>query len=424
MKRYCKFSRYLSTALFAAAGAAYGQQPPDVVMSDGAWNTAMGTDALANNTIGGCSYCGLENTAAGYAALESNQSGNGDADHSGSGNVAMGFLAMQLNLTGSNNTAVGDSALQGNTTGFYNTAVGSGALLRSTTGGSNTAIGRDALVYSTSGSYNTASGSTALNRNTTGDYNTGSGFQSLFFNTTGESNTAIGSSAMQSNTIGSNNTVVGINALGTNQGGSNNIAIGANAGYYIRGSRYNIDIGNVGNATDVGLIRIGTSGQQTAAYIAGIGAAHITGSAVYISSTGQLGVLASSERYKTAIAPMGESTEKLRQLRPVTFHLKTDPKGAVQYGLIAEEVAKVYPELVIRDDSGRIQGVRYEELAPMLLNEAQRQRQQIAAQAAEIRQLKQQQKQFATYADVAGLKQQLQAALLKLQAKDELVAQR
>jgi hypothetical protein len=89
-----------------------------------------------------------------------------------------------------------------------------------------------------------------------------------------------------------------------------------------------------------------------------------------VTSSGQLGVLASSERYKTAITPMGENTKKLEQLRPVSFHLKTDPKGAVQYGLIAEEVDKVYPELVIRDDTGKIQGVRYDELAPMLLNEA------------------------------------------------------
>ena len=93
--------------------------------------------------------------------------------------------------------------------------------------------------------------------------------------------------------------------------------------------------------------------------------------AVYVTSTGRLGVLASSERYKTAIAPIGDSTEKLRQLRPVSFHLKSDPKGAIQYGLIAEEVAKVYPELVIRGEKGRIEGVRYDELAPMLLNEMQ-----------------------------------------------------
>jgi hypothetical protein len=141
-----------------------------------------------------------------------------------------------------------------------------------------------------------------------------------------------------------------------------------------------------------------------------------------VSSTGQLGVTVSSERFKTGITPMGVNSEKLQQLRPVTFHLKTDPHGALQYGLIAEEVAKVYPELVIRDQSGRIDGVRYEELAPMLLNEVQKrdaaqaeknaaQDQHIAAQDAKISQL-------------MGQLAEMHAALDKLQAKDELVAQR
>jgi len=144
----------------------------------------------------------------------------------------------------------------------------------------------------------------------------------------------------------------------------------------------------------------------------------VTGGAVYISSSGQLGVLASSERYKTAIAPMGSSTGKLEQLRPVTRHLKTDPKGVVQYGLIAEEVAQVYPELVIRDEKGKIQGVRYEELAPMLLNQVQQQHRQIAAQAEEV---------SSQSAEIAQLKAQLQridSALHTLQSKDVLITQR
>jgi hypothetical protein len=132
-------------------------------------------------------------------------------------------------------------------------------------------------------------------------------------------------------------------------------------------------------------------------------------------------VTVSSERFKTAIAPMGSNTAKLGQLRPVTFHLKTDPKGTLQYGLIAEEVAKVYPELVIRDQKGRIDGVRYDELAPMLLNEVQK-------QAAEIRDLKQQQKQSVAQAEqLRDMQQQLavmQATFAKLQVKDELVARR
>jgi len=152
---------------------------------------------------------------------------------------------------------------------------------------------------------------------------------------------------------------------------------------------------------------------------------------VYITSSGQLGVLASSERYKTDVRTMGAASGRLDELRPVTFKLKTDPEGPVQYGLIAEEVAKVYPELVTRAPDGRISGVRYEELAPMLLNELQEQQQRIAAQeavnsaqAAEIRDLKQQQKQFATQEDLKDLQQQLQAALAALRSENKLVARR
>ena len=145
--------------------------------------------------------------------------------------------------------------------------------------------------------------------------------------------------------------------------------------------------------------------------MAGISNSKITGSAVYVTSSGQLGVLASSERYKTAIAPMGGNTEKLQQLRPVTFHLKSDPGGAVQYGLIAEEVDKVYPELVIRDDRGVIQGVRYDELAPMLLNEMQQENVQLHEVQAQLAALKQSN-------DV------LQAAMRQMLDKDRRVAMR
>jgi Chaperone of endosialidase len=168
----------------------------------------------------------------------------------------------------------------------------------------------------------------------------------------------------------------------------------------------------VGVAAESNVIRIGTKGIQTEAFIAGIYNHTLTGNVVVVTSAGRLGVQAvSSERYKTAIAPMGSDTAKLQQLRPVSFKLKSDAKGTRQYGLIAEEVAKVYPELVIRDESGRIDGVRYDELAPMLLNQAQQQQGKFEAQAAQLRDLQQ---QFAV----------MQAAFAKLQAKDTLVAQR
>jgi hypothetical protein len=139
---------------------------------------------------------------------------------------------------------------------------------------------------------------------------------------------------------------------------------------------------------------------------------------VYVTSTGQLGTLVSSERYKTDIATMPALSGKLAQLRPVTFRYRTDPKGVQQYGLIAEEVDKVYPELVIRDDTGKIQGVHYEELAPMLLNEFQKQQATIQSQAATIRDLTEQ------LSDLNDLKQEMRAALRRLQSTNELVAQR
>jgi len=173
------------------------------------------------------------------------------------------------------------------------------------------------------------------------------------------------------------------------------------------------------------VIRIGTQGTQSETWIAGIYGHTITGSAVYVTSSGQLGVMGSSERFKTDIATMPEISLKLSRLRPVTFRYKTDLNGKLQYGLIAEEVDKVYPELVLRDDTGKIQGVRYEELAPMLLKEVQQQQAQleqqkaeIAAQGAEMQDIRQQ------VAELKQLNQTMQAAFAKLQATDGLVAMR
>lgn len=412
MMRSHIFSIVLVSVLSAAATSAYAQQPPDIVQSDISYNTAVGDqadihgggesnvavgeDALArsggvgfNTAVGAFSIwlngIGDGNSALGYEAL-----GNND---SGFQNTASGLQSLVSNLSGYWNTASGVNSLGGNNTGHSNTGAGINVLCANTTGNENTGMGAFALSsgsYTPPRNFNVCTGAT-------GDDNSALGAYALFANVSGSNNTASGAGSMRSNTTGAENTALGYNALGTNQGGSNNIAVGANAGYYLRGSRYNIDIGNVGESADVGLIRLGTSGQQTATYIAGIGSAHVTGGAVYVSATGQLGVLASSERYKTAIAPMASSSDKLHQLRPVTFKLKTDPQGARQYGLIAEEVAKVYPELVIRNGSGQIEGVRYEELAPMLLNEVQQQAVQL---------------------------QELQQRLAVLEAKDGRVAQR
>ena len=349
------------------------------VTSDGVGNTAMGTGVLVNLSTG-------------------------------NSNTASGLNTLAFNTTGSYNTAAGVNALQYNTTGFLNTATGADALQYNTTGMANSAFGINALFANTTGGDNTALGAQALEYNTTGYGNTASGNGALFLNTTGGDNTALGGGALSSNTTGNNNTASGTAALFSNTTGLNNIAIGSNAGYAITGSN-NIDIGSTGSAGESGVIRIGGA-SQTAVYIAGITSVPLTGSAVYVAANGQLGVLSSSERYKTEIASMdGSSTQKLRELRPVRFRLKSDRTGTVQYGLIAEEVNVVFPELVIRDEAGAIQGVRYDELAPMLLSEMQKQMKKIDTQAAEISELKQQ---------LAGI----QAALVTLQPKQQLVEQR
>jgi hypothetical protein len=398
-------SLLLSIGALALAGTAFAQVPSTNDTSDGGrFNTGMGTGALGGPApMNG----GLYNTASGYEALFSNTTGNY--------NTASGAGALAASSNGMSNTASGAGALESNTSGSYNTASGVNALLFNTTGTNNTASGYQALDSNTTGNNNTASGNSALFSNTTGFYNTASGVNALLNNTTGNFSTASGASALASNTTGTNNTASGESALAGNTTGSNNIAMGYLAGLNLTTGSNDIDIGNVGVAGEDNTIRIGTKGTHKATVIAGIISSKVTGSAVYVTTTGRLGVLASSERFKTAIAPMGSNSGKLQQLRPVTFHLKTDPKGALQYGLIAEEVAKVYPELVIRSESGRIDGVRYDELAPMLLNEVQKKN---AAQDAEIRDLKQQ------VAELNDLKQELHAALLKLRATDEFVAQR
>jgi hypothetical protein len=364
---------FLAISALALAGMAYAQVPSTNDISDSNLNTGMGTGALGLTGTN----AGTFNTAAGGAALFSNTSGTY--------NTAFGVYALFNNTTASNNTAVGHGALLGNQIGTRNVAMGALALYNNTASDNN-AVGYEALYSDTTGYWNNAVGSQAMKANTTGTNNNAVGFAALLNNTTGSDNNAQGFEALLSNTTGSNNTAIGYQAGSHQTTGGNNIYIG-----------------NQGIAAENGQIRIGTSA-QTGTYVAGIYGRSVSGSAVMVSSTGQLGVSVSSERFKTAIAPMGSDTTKLAQLRPVSFKLKSDASGTRQYGLIAEEVAKVYPELVIRDQNGRIDSVRYDELAPMLLNDAQQ-------QAAKIRDLERQ---------VA----EMHAALLKLQAKDERVAQR
>jgi len=314
------------------------------------------------------------------------------------------FLCSDAN----SNTTVGTDAFLSNSSGSSNNASGYGALQANTSGSRNNAAGAFALA-SNNASDNNAVGYVALYTNTSGTLNNSVGNFSLFANTTGNNNSAVGYGALYRNTTGSNNNAQGFYALQNNTSGSNNIAVGQYAGTSLTTGNSNIDIGNYGVAGESGVIRIGSSATHVATYMAGVSNSTITGAAVYVSSSGRLGVLASSERYKTAVAPMGARSDNLVQLRPVTFHLKSEPQGPLQYGLIAEEVAKIYPELVIRDDNGKIQGVRYDELAPMLLNEVQQQKAQLNEQGAEIRNMREQ------VAELRRIYESTQAALSKLQ---------
>ncbi len=387
----------LDTTGAGNTASGYGALQLNTAGSD---NTASGYGALVNNSIGN------DNTASGYQTLAGNTTGNGNTasgqvalenNTTGSYNTASGFQAIQYNTTGAENTANGAYALQNNLTGGFNTASGFQALQANGTGAFNTAAGYQAMQSSCCGSYNTAVGYLALGgyslfADNFGNYNTASGAQALQSNGTGTDNTANGSGALQYNSTGSNNTANGFGALQNNTTGANNIAIGYDAAIDVSGSNSNnIHIGNLGASGDIGVIKIGIEGTQSSAYIAGIsGAGASGGAAVYVTSSGQLGTVLSSRRFKEQIADMGDTSSKLLQLRPVNFFYKPqydDGSHLLQYGLIAEEVAKVYPEMVAYDKDGQILTVKYQLLAPMLLNEVQKQAAQLQLQQEENRKL-------------------------------------
>jgi Chaperone of endosialidase len=445
------------------------QNPPMA----GCANTASGFAALAQNTTG------FSNTAIGAGVLY--------ADTSGTYNTAIGTLAMFHNTTGFANSAMGNLTLFSNTNGQYNMATGNYALFSNTTGSGNAASGVSALYFNSIGSNNTGTGTNALTDNFNGNANTANGAYALNANNNGSYNVAVGAYALANNystaigqggtsssynvavgylalfnnlsalasayntavgyyslrnNAGINNTAVGSGALpgpstasSTFLTGSGNTALGTNAGTGLVTGSFNTYVGygeTAVTSADNYVTQIGVFAQPAGGpaytpktFIAGISNSVITGAAVVVNANGQLGVLASSERYKTDIASLGTSSERLAKLRPVSFHLKSEPNGTVQYGLIAEEVDKVYPELVIRDKEGKIQGVRYDELAPMLLNEMQKQQSTIAAQTSEIHDLEAQNAETRKQlAELGDLKEELNAALRELKSKDSLVAQR
>ena len=283
--------------------------PPDGGYPGG--NTAEGQSALQSLTSG------TYNTAIGFSSLMSNATNNL--------NTAIGAGTLLVNAA-DQNTAIRAGALLSNTIATVNTATGALALVNNTTGGANTATGVEALASNTDGNSNTAIGGDALFSNTTGGFNTATGFGALVFNTTGDDNTATGDEALFKNTTGVNNTGIGA-AAGANQNtGSNNVYIGAGME--------------------------GVAGESNACYIASIFNQTSTGGTqVFINASGKVGTITSSRRFKEEIKPMDEASQLILALRPVTFPYKSeiDPAGTRQFGLVADEVEKVSPDLIVRD---------------------------------------------------------------------------
>ena len=321
----------------------------------------------------------------------------------GNGNTSEGNQALFSLTSGIANSAFGYQTLFSNTSGNYNTALGFQALYYNTTAGladqgadwnGNTATGYQALYSNSTGSGNVANGYQALYSNTTGIINTAIGRFALMSNQTGWRNTATGDAALFSNTTGSLNTATGHSAL-ENTNGTGNIALGASAGWNLDESdNNNIDIGTPGVTGDSNTIRIGNvranhyhdiintpHPANTDTYIAGIfGSSTITpGMPVYVDSTGKLGTLPSSRRFKQDVTPMDSTSEQIFALKPITFRYKREvtKDTSPQFGLVAEQVAEVNPDLVVRDATGKIQSVRYEAVNAMMLNELIKEHQKV-----------------------------------------------
>jgi hypothetical protein len=364
-------------------------------LTDGSFCTGVGAGTLLVNTAD-------SNTATGAGALFSNTTGTQ--------NSANGAFALFSNTTGATNTATGAAALLSNTEGIENTATGFQALFSNTEGIENTANGVFALFSNTEGGFNTALGVDALLRNTTGSGNTANGAEALNSNTEGFNNTANGFAALGNNTIGDHNTANGVSALALNTEGSNNTALGELAGIGVTTASNVICIGagvdgaNVSDSCFIGNIR-------------DVQTANADAIPVLIDSAGQLGTISSSRRFKKEIKPMDKASEAILALKPVTFHYKSDTTETPQFGLIAEEVAGINPDLVVRDENGEIYTVRYDAVNAMLLNEFLKEHRKVQEQEATITQLK---KDFrATVAQLATRLDEQAAQLQKVSKEAE-----
>ena len=402
-------------------------------LTSGGYNTAIGSFALYSNTTG------ENNTATGFYALVYNRTGDantatGDSalylNTTGNGNTATGADALSSNTSGNNNNAFGSQALFNNTTGPFNNAFGNGALATNTTGNRNTAMGEGAMVASSTGSQNTAVGVSALRNNTTGFgniaigqdacnqngtaiFNTGVGWKALISNTA-NGNTATGYEALLANSTGNYNTATGGGALFNNTSGSNNVALGFRAGYNLTTGSGNVCIGvNV----------FGVAGESNTTRISNVYSSVASARPVYVNSGNKTGTLASSRRFKEEIRPMEKASEAILALKPVTFRYKKDidPSRALSFGLIAEDVAEVNPDLITRDQNGNPETVRYDAVNAMLLNEFLKEHRKNEEQQAIIMQLKSTDaKQEATIAKQQKQIEALTAGLQKVSAQLEL----
>jgi hypothetical protein len=392
-----------TTGPTASANSFFGNQAGQA-NSSGNNNSFFGASAGQSNSIGNNnsffgSTAGFSNTdginnsffgiGAGFNNVASANSffgfNAGMANTDGINNAFFGGFSGQAN-TASGNAFFGRSSGSSNTIGFNNAFFGASAGQSNTEACCNSFFGANAGTGNSTGTNNSFFGEGAGELNVIGADNSFFG-RNAGAHSIAQNNSFFGSLAGDANTMGANNAFFGSNAGGSNTNGSSNIVIGSNAGLNLVAGSNNIYLANAG-ADESDHIRIGTEGTQTATFIAGINGINVNPStSVVVNSSGQLGVVLSSRRYKQDIRDMGGASNKLMQLRPVTFQYRSEYVGGdqtLQYGLIAEEVAKVYPDLVALGPDGKPQTVRYHLLNTMLLNEVQKQEMHLQSQAKQL----------------------------------------
>jgi Chaperone of endosialidase len=392
----CQFAQAVTPAPdggYPGGNTAEGQQAL-LSLTTGTYNTAVGLLSLRSNTEG------QFNTAIGAGALIADTAGLNTATGAGAllsnttafENTANGAFALLSNTTGFGNTANGAFALRNNTEGGTNTATGVQALFTNTTGQDNTASGYQALFFNdgdptnNEGSANSAFGAYALGNSTIGESNSAIGWSALGFNTIGFDNTAIGALALSSNTQGHANTAVGFAAL-EHATGSFNTAVGDQAGFNLTTANNVICIGSVGGENIDNSCFIGNI-YSNIQPVSGTDPDYVT-----IDHNGRLGrsnFNGSSRRFKHEIKPMDKASEVIFALKPVSFRYNKeyDSVERPSFGLIAEEVAQVDPDLVGRNKKGEPESVRYEQINAMMLNEFLKAHKTIRDQNATIVELK------------------------------------